>query len=301
MTKISAPPDDPVGALSEVGEAREETMVVEDDGLHTPEVGDWAERKYRLISYYARMFSTSMKLKWDCRAYIDLFAGAGRGRVRETTRVLPTSALLALSVPDPFDRYVFCDLDPACTDALQRRVDREYGDTRRVDYLTGDSNELVEEILGRMREERRRGSLLSFCVFDPCNIANLKFSTIERLSTLFVDFLVLIPSYMDAHRNEEAYLASENSKVEDFLGDPDWRPNWEASSNEFGAFVVDQFGLAMKRLGFIYNGPGEEVPVYLPKKNIKLYHLAFYSKNELGMKFWRTARKGSDDQLGLFE
>jgi hypothetical protein len=132
-------------------------------------------------------------------------------------------------------------------------------------------------------------------------MANLKFSTIAQLSTLFVDFLVLIPSYMDAHRNEGAYLASGNSTVEEFLGDPDWRAKWEASGGEFGAFIVDQFGLAMKRLGFIYNGPGEEVSVYLPTKNRKLYHLAFYSKNELGMKFWRTARKGSDDQLGLFE
>ena len=275
--------------------------MVENDGLHTPKVGDWAERKYRLISYYAQMFSTSMKRKWDCRVYIDLFAGAGRGRVRDTTRILPTSALLALAVPDPFDRYVFCDLDPACTDALQRRVDREYGDSQRVDYLTGDSNQFVQEILDRMREERRRGSLLSFCVVDPCKMANLKFSTIAQLSTLFVDFLVLIPSYMDAHRNKGVYLASGNSTVEEFLGDPDWRAKWEASGGEFGAFIVDQFGLAMKRLGFIYNGPGEEVPVYLPTKNRKLYHLAFYTKNELGMKFWRTARKGSDDQLGLFE
>jgi three-Cys-motif partner protein len=274
---------------------------IEDDGLHTPEVGDWAERKYRLISYYGQIFSTGMKRKWDSRAYIDLFAGAGYGRVRDTSRVLQTSALLALGVPDPFNRYVFCDLDPACTEALQRRVEREYGDTRRVDYLTGDSNELLQEILELMRQERQRGSLLSFCVVDPCKMANLKFSTIEQLSMLFVDFLVLIPSYMDAHRNEGAYVAPGNSTVEEFLGDADWRSKWESSAGEFGAFIVDQFGLAMKRLGFLYDGPGEEVPVYLPRKNVKLYHLAFYSKNELGMKFWRSARKGSDDQLGLFE
>jgi three-Cys-motif partner protein len=274
---------------------------IEDDGLHTPEVGDWAEHKYRLIAYYAEMFSTSMKQKWDSRAYIDLFAGAGRGRVRDTARILETSALLALGVPDPFDRYVFCDLDPACTDALQRRCDREYGDTRRVNYLTGDSNELVQEILDLMREQRQRGSLLSFCVADPCKMANLKFSTIEQLSTLYADFLVLIPSYMDAHRNEGAYMSSGNTTVEEFLGDPDWRTKRAASAGDFGAFIVDQFGQAMKRLGFIYNGPGEEVPIYLPGKNFKLYHLAFYSKNELGMKFWRAARKGSDDQLGLFE
>jgi hypothetical protein len=106
---------------------------------------------------------------------------------------------------------------------------------------------------------------------------------------------------MDAHRNEGAYMASGNTTVEEFLGDPDWRAKRAASTGDFGAFIVDQFGQAMKRLGFIYDGPSEEVPIYLPGKNFKLYHLAFYSKNELGMKFWRTARKGSDDQLGLFE
>jgi three-Cys-motif partner protein len=199
---------------------------VDDDGLHTPEVGDWAERKYRLISYYAEMFSTAMKRKWDSRAYIDLFAGAGRGRVRGTSRVLATSATLALAVPHPFDRYVFCDIAPECIEALRRRVEAEYGDSRTVDYLTGDANDLSNEILDLMREERRRRpKLLSFCVVDPYKMANLKFSTIEELSSLFVDFLVLIPSYMDAHRNEAAYVAPGNSTVEAFLGDPEWRRN----------------------------------------------------------------------------
>lgn len=57
----------------------------------------------------------------------------------------------------------------------------------------------------------------------------------------------------------------------------------------------------MKRLGFIYEGPGDEVPVHLPRKHVKLYHLAFYSKNQLGMRFWRQARKYSDAQMDLFQ
>lgn len=40
-----------------------------DDGLLTPEVGPWSDKKYRLIQYYAEMFSTGMKHKWDCRVY----------------------------------------------------------------------------------------------------------------------------------------------------------------------------------------------------------------------------------------
>jgi len=272
----------------------------EDDGLYTPDVGDWAERKYRLIVYYAEMFATSMKDKWDSRVYIDLFAGAGRGRVKDSSRTITTSTLLALGVRDPFDRYVFCDIEPECITALRKRVRVSYPD-RDVRYLTGDANELIDDVLRELPPRRPGTSFLSFCVLDPFKLGNLEFTTIERLSTILVDFLVLIPSYMDANRNERAYAALGNSTVADFLGNPDWRMSWSQARGEFGNFIVDQFGQSMKRLGFIYNGPGDEVLIQLPRKNVKLYHLAFYSKSELGMKFWRQARKYSDAQLGLFE
>ena len=80
---------------------------LEDDGLITPEVGDWSEDKYRLVALYSKMFATAMKDKWDCRVYIDLFAGAGRARIRNTARIIPASPLLALSIPDQFDRHIF--------------------------------------------------------------------------------------------------------------------------------------------------------------------------------------------------
>jgi hypothetical protein len=99
---------------------------LEDDGLYTPEVGDWAERKYLLISYYAEMFSTSMKDKWGQRVYIDPFAGAGRGRIKGTSCVIPTSALLALEIRNPFDRYIFCDSSPECIGALRERALRSH-------------------------------------------------------------------------------------------------------------------------------------------------------------------------------
>lgn len=63
------------------------------DGLTTPEVGVWGERKYRLVGAYAQMFSASMKEKWDCRVYIDLFAGEGRSRFRGTNTIIPASPL----------------------------------------------------------------------------------------------------------------------------------------------------------------------------------------------------------------
>lgn len=83
-----------------------------DDGLITPEIGAWGEDKYRLVSIYATMFATSMKDKWDCRVYIDLFAGAGRARIKNTKRIIPASPMLALDIKDKFDTYIFCEEDP---------------------------------------------------------------------------------------------------------------------------------------------------------------------------------------------
>ena len=72
---------------------------LEDDGLLSPEIGAWAEYKYRLVWNYATMFATSMKDKWDARVYIDLFAGAGRAKIENTSQIVPASPLLALDIP----------------------------------------------------------------------------------------------------------------------------------------------------------------------------------------------------------
>lgn len=79
----------------------------EDDGLTCPEVGAWAETKHRLLALYDGLFSTGMKNKWDQRVYIDLYAGAGYSRIRGTKTVIKGSPIIALTVPEPFDKYIF--------------------------------------------------------------------------------------------------------------------------------------------------------------------------------------------------
>ncbi len=272
---------------------------LEDDGLHTPEVGSWSDVKYRLISNYAEMFSTSMRKKWDKRVYIDLFAGAGRAAIKDTGEIVETSSLLAMGVTHPFDRYVLCDSEAQCIDALRTRVADQYP-SHDVAYLTGDCNSMVDEVLAQVPPFSKSCRVLSFCVVDPFNVSNLKFDTIRRLAQIYADFLVLIPSHMDANREQVAYLDPKSTAIADFAGRPHWRNDHPGYRRQFGTFVVDQFGQSMKDLKFIYEGPGTEVLVSLPKKNVKLYYLAFFSKNERGMDFWKKARKSSDDQMSLF-
>jgi hypothetical protein len=63
-------------------------VIVSDDGLLCPEVGSWTETKHDYVSYYAKLFSSGMKRKWGKRIYVDLYAGAGYNRIRDTSNIM---------------------------------------------------------------------------------------------------------------------------------------------------------------------------------------------------------------------
>jgi three-Cys-motif partner protein len=281
--------------------AKDSEVVIADDGFIAPIVGDWAEKKYSLISYYAQIFSESMKKKWDSRAYIDLFAGAGRAKIKNSAKYLDTSSMLAAKLQTKFDKYIFCDLDEAKMHALQGRMTKVVPDLI-VDYVNGDSNKSCKKILEGIPKHGKGRTVLSFCVVDPFNLANLDFNTIRELSKNYMDFLVLIPSCMDGRRNLSYYLPTENATVEKFLGDPNWRTDWAVEGRrglDFGDYLTQKYCRQMQTLQFL-DSSKETVVVKLPEKNVSLYHLAFFSKNQKGMDFWKQARKYTDRQTNLF-
>ncbi len=275
---------------------------LKDDGLITPEVGAWAEDKYRLVGNYAAMFATSMKKKWECRVYIDIFAGAGRARIEGTKRIIPASPILALDVEDKFDIYIFCESDEPKINTLRKRVSEAYANAN-VRFLQGDSNNLTQDILREIPQPSRNFRVLGFCFVDPYRLRNLDFNTIRVLSSRLMDFLVLIPSYMDANRNIAHYLNPQNTAVGQFLGDVNWREDWqqtEKRGEDFATFIVDRFGRQMASMGFLYTGIKEMKLIRSVEKNLPLYHLCFFSRSKLGQQFWKQARKYSQDQFELF-
>lgn len=171
-----------------------------DDGLIIPEVGAWGKDKYRLVSLYADMFASSMKDKWECRVYIDLFSGAGLSRIEGSKEIVAASPLLALVIERPFDRYIFCEENLEKITALKDRC-KKYFPTADIRFVEGDANIVVDKIINEMPQYKKDFRVLSFCFVDPYKISNLNFDTIKKLSKNFMDFLVLIPTHMDAHRN----------------------------------------------------------------------------------------------------
>jgi three-Cys-motif partner protein len=271
-----------------------------DDGLITPEVGAWAEQKYRLVWNYARLFATSMKNKWDARIYIDLFSGAGRAKIENTKQIVPASPLLSLDIPDQFNKYIFCENEDEKRHVLEVRVKRDHPGVS-VDYVE-DANSHVDAIIKNIPRHHIGYRVLSFCFADPYKVKNLQFNTIKRLSDKYIDFLILLPTYMDAHRNITYYIDEANTAIEDFTGAREWRKEWKATGSrnlDFGLFVADLFGRQMKALKYLYSGPSDMVLVRSTDKNLPLYHLAFFSRNQKGADFWKEARKYSTDQLSF--
>jgi three-Cys-motif partner protein len=274
-------------------------LVPTDDGFIVPEVGGWAETKYRLLSLYDALFSTGMKHKWDKRVYIDLYAGAGINRIRGTQRLVYGSPLLAMQVSQPFDKYIFCEKDGQNIEALRARAKKISPDAD-VQIIQGDCNAKVNDILAAIPAASRQSTVLSLCLVDPYNLG-IKFDTISRLAERFTDFLVLLALYMDANRNYSIYIKETSTKVADLLGDESWRARWlkaQYSGVSFPRFVADEYAERMSGIGYLPTPRMKEVRSF--EKNLPLYHLAIFSRHQRAYEFWGEVLKYSTDQINMF-
>ena len=278
------------------------SLMAKDDGLYCGDpVGAWVEDKHRLVALYETLFSTGMKRKWDVRVYVDLFAGPGIVRVRETGKFLFGSPFLALQVKDPFDKYIFCEKNPQSIEALTARVKKNFPNAD-VSFVSGDCNEKADEICSKIPVASQNFKVLSFCFVDPYDLS-VKFSTISKIADRFVDFLMLLALYMDANRNLQHYLDSTNRKIDDFVGLADWRERWAAETFSgkplFPQFLAETYSRQMETLDYL------PLPFYRMKqirsdvRNLPLYRLALFSRHELAYRYWDDVLKYSTSQMNF--
>jgi three-Cys-motif partner protein len=275
------------------------TIPAKDDGLFFSEVGSWVEDKHSLVALYDSLFSTGMKSKWDSRVYVDLYAGPGLLKIRDTNRFIWGSPILALSVKDSFDKYIFCENDAEALDALKKRVAGNFPDAD-VEFVHGSCDEQVDRIDRLIPRATKTNRVLSFCFVDPYDLS-LKFSTIRKIAEHFVDFLFLLALHMDANRNLAAYLDMKNRKIDNFLGVPEWREKWAGlpEPKSFPRFLAEMYAGQMRALGYLPVGFDRMKQVRSDVRNLPLYHLALFSRHQLAYKYWDEVLKYSTPQLGL--
>lgn len=184
--------------------------------------------------------------------------------------------------------------------ALRQRVTNQYPEVE-VAYVEGDCNEKVGEIISKIPAHSPKRKILSFCFIDPVDIT-IKFETIKALSQRFMDFLIVLAVGMDATRNEQVYARPSNKRVDSFLGVGNWRIRWQEASMKgrtFRHFLAQEYANQMESIGYKKVSLSKMIEVRSDEKNLLLYHLAFFSKHDLGYKYWDEVRRYGTAQQPL--
>lgn len=273
---------------------------VKDDGLNIPEVRQWSLEKYKLVGSYCDIFTTGMKGKWNQLVYLDLFAGSGYSRIKESGKVFLASPLIAMSIPNIFSKYILCEEDKEKYNSLRARIDRDYSHLN-VEILNVNSNKSINKIRSVIPPFRKGNTMLPFCFVDPYSL-NLLFNTIKELgSNINMDFLILQALHMDGNRNFSKYLKDENERIGEYLDNQNWRDDFNRDCNgnksKFVKFLADQYTARMKLLHYIPENNMHQIRSN--DKNLPLYYLAFYSKHPRGIDYYKRIEKYSNQQYQI--
>lgn len=268
-----------------------------DDKLLMRSAGKWAAEKLDYLERLINIFETSMRDKWKVRNYIDLMAGPGKNRIRETTRICLGSPLIALSTKFPFTGYYFIDKNPKNTEALQERC-KASPFNNNIHIMTGDSNILVDQILSEISLGNQQSLNLAF--LDPEGL-ELNWKTVEKLAGIGkTDLLINYPQNGLARNMGKVYQASSDSKVDDFYGTREWRIIYSRYKNQnrskLDRELIDLYKTRLHNLGYLdikhgYETGGNEPLMRNTKRNAVIYRLIFASKHPLGEKFWNAVTK----------
>ena len=263
----------------------------EEDGLPVRDSGEWVIEKLDYLERYISVFSSSMhKRQWRGIHYIDLFAGPGKCRARDTKTIHLGSPLLALRAPHPFTRYFFVDMDAPSVSALQTRCSTSPLQDRVACHL-GDSNKVVHEIVRQIREIDEpyiagKWHSLNLAFLDPEGL-ELQWATVESLSRVkYIDLIIHYPQMGLTREMPNAMARGEPTAVDEFFGDRGWGIIYgEPHKRGLQRRLLDYYEGKLHKLGYV------EIRTYEPlmrnvKRKAPLYRLLFASRNPLGAEFW---------------
>jgi three-Cys-motif partner protein len=171
-----------------------------------------------------------------------------------------------------------------------------------VAYVYGSCDSEIDQICKEIPKGSSANKVLSLCLVDPFDFG-IKFETLRRLSSVYVDFVVLLAIGMDANRNYDHYVEGDSTKIDEALGNTEWRERWKVvrvRRRDFRQFLAAEFSTSMKSLDYIEQPLDRMKLVRSGDKNLPLYYLALFSRHQTAYKFWDDVLKYGDDQIGLF-
>lgn len=261
------------------------------DGLPARVCGPWTQEKLNYQERYARAFMTAMAPKrragsWSQLVYLDFLAGPGKGINRKTRVEFDGSPLRAVQIVPRFDRLYFADIQRTNVEALRQRIPAK--DLGRVDFQEGDCHDVAERVVSSLA-----ANALGLAFVDPEGF-EVKFRLFQTLASRRIDVLYLFPGGIGVARNADNFVRRAHAPLDDLI--PGWRSlprarivaGEQVTADELVAFdqpLVLEFQKRMADLGYRYSGLGE--PCFTNEKNVRMYHLLFFSKHPIGLAIWR--------------
>lgn len=255
------------------------------DGLPVQCVGVWAKDKHHYLrNYFAATRNVRSRFMpphgEGGAAFIDLFSGPGRARIREPIEFVDGSPLLAANIPRSehgFTDIVLCDIDSENVEALRKRT----AGNRRVSIIEGDCNRKIDEIAAKIPRHA-----YSVALVDPFGASALNFDTIRRLAAFsHLDLVIHFP-LGSMKRN---FL--EHERFESFIGLP--RDQWgvDIVHGEDVRLLIPVFRRQLAALGYPERATAVTYPSIKNMQQVVLYHLVFASKHERGDEIWNSITK----------
>lgn len=257
------------------------------DGLPREIVGAWAKEKHARLAKYVDI-SHGVRSRWVGKgnagaSFIDLFAGPGKVRIKDTAEVLNGSPVVAwiesVRTRTGFTQVHIADADARLIAATQTRLQNEMAP---VHSEIGTADATVDRVIPKLNK-----SGLHFAFLDPYNLGALPFEVIRKLAQLQRMDILIHVSVQDLNRNLLRYVSKPTSPLDTFA--PGWRNHIDTnrSIDHIRGKLFEYWRSLLQTIGM---STAEAAQLVVGSNNQPLYWLAFAARHKLALAFWEKIR-----------
>jgi three-Cys-motif partner protein len=249
----------------------------DENRLWVENVGPWAKEKLKIITDYVQICSGTRKKYTHC-AFIDVFSGPGKSKIRTTNELIdgsPVAAFKKAHRSGPFSQIYISDADEELLGSADDRLKRLGAPAIPI---KGPASVALPTIV---RSVDRYG--LHLALLDPHNLGTLSFDLFESLATLkHIDVIVHV-SLGDLQRNADRYTSEDQLQFDRFA--PGWREHIrpDMNQNSLRASILEYWTDKVAGLGL---PRAKHCELIRGTQSQRLYWLMLLAKHELPHAFW---------------
>jgi len=148
----------------------------------------WAALKLVCLMFYADVYTKIIPKYYDKMIYIDLLAGPGINRVKETGDLIIGSPIIAATMEPPFDRLIFVENGVDRSEALECRLSSVL-DGSVFSVYNKKCDEIIDEIIDKIIDENLSVGRCHYLAFVDCEGLDIAWDTVEKLLQYDGDFI----------------------------------------------------------------------------------------------------------------